>query len=116
MRISDWSSDVCSSDLDRKTIRCNIAAGRASCGFAKNRRPGGRSAQLRLGLQHVFTGDMEGLCTRLAGLARQPKPRHASAVSRNSWSWKPPDRRHDEAVSARTEEHTSELQSLMRIS
>src|SRR3546814_11286336 len=82
MRISDWSSDVCSSDLDRKTIRCNIAAGRASCGFAKNRRPGGRSAQLRLGLQHVFTGDMEGLCTRLAGLARQPKPRHASAGDR----------------------------------
>src|SRR3546814_115632 len=44
---------------------------------------------------------MEGLCTRLAGLARQPKPRHASAVSRNSWSSKPPDRRRDEAVSAR---------------
>src|SRR3546814_3211420 len=72
MRISDWSSDVCSSDLAAVCAR----AARA-CSWSSD--------------------ETSPACTR--------KP----AISRLS-SWIASDRR------ARSEEHTSELQSLMRIS
>src|SRR3546814_5354954 len=77
MRISDWSSDVCSSDLRRR--------------------------------------DADGL---LHGSYLKPsRPPRKRAILRRSGSAKPGD---VEAVHAaarcRSEEHTSELQSLMRIS
>src|SRR3546814_3724559 len=76
MRISDWSSDVCSSDLGRR----RGGNGRGASGRSCERRGGGRNAP--------------------------PSP-----ARDQSW-----------AISAmvtaisRSEEHTSELQSLMRIS
>src|SRR3546814_2340165 len=81
MRISDWSSDVCSSDL------LNIALNQASF------RP---VADLR-GRVRVMGAECQ-LFRRLPGPA-------ASSVKREiQWSI------------SRSEEHTSELQSLMRIS
>src|SRR3546814_9854344 len=86
MRISDWSSDVCSSDLGGTTL----------------------------------CGEVAWMMKRL----KHPKVRQASQIRASviaEWT-----RRHDvrivqymsghKYVSSRSEEHTSELQSLMRIS
>src|SRR3546814_4524154 len=81
MRISDWSSDVCSSDLD-----------------VCDERGGGRFA--------VGPGDADHLVPGQAG----PRLREQFDIA---------DHRHTEARGMgndRSEEHTSELQSLMRIS
>src|SRR3546814_3610977 len=90
MRISDWSSDVCSSDLltaDRLRARgieldASVAYGRlevsASYAYADSR--------MRA----------SGVAAALDGLRPAQTPRHQA--------------------STRSEEHTSELQSLMRIS
>src|SRR3546814_4417217 len=83
MRISDWSSDVCSSDLlERKGERC-------------------RHIQMRL------PGDVTNQCRR----RNQGSALHGEQL----------DQRHDAPLRdhrkrQRSEEHTSELQSLMRIS
>src|SRR3546814_1093683 len=97
MRISDWSSDVCSSDL----------AGAVH--GARPRRGHGR----RRGRPGFRLGEASGLADRqpAAGLLlplglghRGPLPRAARMVRRG------------QLRGARSEEHTSELQSLMRIS
>src|SRR3546814_8169574 len=89
MRISDWSSDVCSSDL-----RCRLF-GRAPA----QRRPGHAEGHRT---QHpIFLG----LPARRAVGARGAGRLHASRFQGRG-------RRH----ARRSEEHTSELQSLMRIS
>src|SRR3546814_8872822 len=84
MRISDWSSDVCSSDLTRDVHRNQrLALPPAPHGAA------------------VYTG--RNVCTQRLGQFGQPLQRIIQAP---------------EAVEQpeRSEEHTSELQSLMRIS
>src|SRR3546814_1335070 len=78
MRISDWSSDVCSSDLTYRIVP-------AVCGATANR--WALACWLRSG-----TGK------RSAAPGSGPRARKTSAAGR------------------RSEEHTSELQSLMRIS
>src|SRR3546814_3441429 len=105
MRISDWSSDVCSSDL----------AGR--------RLDGGDSRSLAVGAVRAFDRHHRN---RLRNLHRQPQGPERAALLRL-------DQRHlrhiDPAAAKaafaihqviapelRSEEHTSELQSLMRIS
>src|SRR3546814_5424021 len=85
MRISDWSSDVCSSDLPR--ARPCRAAGDAQLARQWRRRIAGPAAVRRL-FRHQ----------RNRALAQKPQP----------------DR--DPVRRRRSEEHTSELQSLMRIS
>src|SRR3546814_7344695 len=88
MRISDWSSDVCSSDLclaliEHKRLRVEDPPSVTHMGVDANR---GRVASWILsGLPHPLGGF------------------HAHHVGRRQ-------------VRARSEEHTSELQSLMRIS
>src|SRR3546814_1945128 len=101
MRISDWSSDVCSSDLLQ-----SAAIGRRHQGFA------GPS-----GLCHR----LHGIAFRLAELLKERLLRRNvfrrpfrifpvfSEESPAPGRWAPRPR-------ARSEEHTSELQSLMRIS
>src|SRR3546814_4413558 len=88
MRISDWSSDVCSSDLeaaqDRRRGRCGgvDSAARSRPARRRHRR-------------------LVGFGIHLPGAGRRPaRPRD-----------RPEGRRQ-----GRSEEHTSELQSLMRIS
>src|SRR3546814_8855261 len=94
MRISDWSSDVCSSDL------------------------GGSSAPPDAGSFHTSTrSDHERVC-----VAAQREPPLASAVRRHHAFAAHGERstlRGDAVFPVgcrRSEEHTSELQSLMRIS
>src|SRR3546814_2954597 len=91
MRISDWSSDVCSSDLGR----------------ADEGQPGGLD---RVGEVGVLAEEAVAGMDRLrAGLFRDFQDRVAAQVA----VLRP---RAADRPSLRSEEHTSELQSLMRIS
>src|SRR3546814_7010193 len=93
MRISDWSSDVCSSDLGPGLI----------LGLAQ---PGRR---LGAGLESDgATTSAFGPRRRSSG-SRAGRPRASGAVARGLGDVLPRGAR-------RSEEHTSELQSLMRIS
>src|SRR3546814_10902800 len=102
MRISDWSSDVCSSDLHaaryarRRRGRLQIqAAGRFACA----QRTMGRTVQLTQrhsgAIKHGFNA--RGRC---CSTDKQGTPPCSDILFSSS----------------RSEEHTSELQSLMRIS
>src|SRR3546814_8694227 len=90
MRISDWSSYVCSSDLMRAACLKKVRR-RKSCCTAARTVPTTSSAARKV----CSTGWRR--CIR--------------DFARRSTSPKPPSPK-----SARSEEHTSELQSLMRIS
>src|SRR3546814_10730204 len=111
MRISDWSSDVCSSDLPE-----------FSDGAA---RENGRAADLHR--QGPWRGDLCPVCGRdLSDVEEWGAYRFRAPAGTRLWSaqsclsgaldpptgdaGRRPARRH------RSEEHTSELQSLMRIS
>src|SRR3546814_7658899 len=121
MRISDWSSDVCSSDLvrpgglrDWRNADC-LRAGRFLC-----RGAGGGSSQHApdIGARH-----------HLLDLAR-PRGLHGAPVVQlaacealrplyragTQYSAAAPDVRLVRRAAVRSEEHTSELPSLMRIS
>src|SRR3546814_5329423 len=87
MRISDWSSDVCSSDLARRSSR---VSGRRC-----------RADGARTGSREDGKGQRHGPSRR-----RYQCNAHAAVARRRRASGHP----------ARSEEHTSELQSLMRIS
>src|SRR3546814_8984582 len=123
MRISDWSSDVCSSDLrqvDRGDVGLEgvLVEGRHhgrvvghDRGVALGRRGAGRRAAL--GLDAVFL-EQEG---RGVGLAEGHGAGNAEREGGNLYEagmgvhcWVSLRRQ------VRSEEHTSELQSLMRIS
>src|SRR3546814_7769294 len=111
MRISDWSSDVCSSDLEAfgEVVRDGSLGRRWALAadhldpvlrlaVQDRRQVTARPIQVRLhDLQREAGGDR-----RIEGIAAALEDGHA-------------DRRGD-PVGRRSEEHTSELQSLMRIS
>src|SRR3546814_10183874 len=97
MRISDWSSDVCSSDLDRAGIH------RSGCKPAESRPCGSSAGHAPRRLQRVQRYPIH---TDRPNEGKYP-------LHRAQWPWlshllNP--------WAARSEEHTSELQSLMRIS
>src|SRR3546814_4078020 len=87
MRISDWSSDVCSSDLKRSTSRS-------------------RRWRLRCAAKPPFG-------RWLTNVVRGSRGR---AVGGNEAQLQATPRQRSEHQIRRSEEHTSELQSLMRIS
>src|SRR3546814_3479059 len=96
MRISDWSSDVCSSDL----------------------RPHGRCVQFieRPGGVHLLANDIAGPSATF-GIEHhgcEGGENIADAVAGVRWT--AGRRRGGRRLHGRSEEHTSELQSLMRIS
>src|SRR3546814_5704244 len=102
MRFSDWSSDVCSSDLRRA---CGVVG--ASLGIDAELERQHHLEWRRAGAHHISEGVVQGDPGEAAPVARAP----VNTV----------DRRGDFAVAAqdaevRSGEHTSELQSLMRIS
>src|SRR3546814_2988244 len=88
MRISDWSSDVCSSDL--------IYAHQRTHGASYAGAGGGDVEALSRDRENAFRG-------KAAACLRYRSGGRASAAALT-------------ALAARSEEHTSELQSLMRIS
>src|SRR3546814_1279633 len=91
MRISDWSSDVCSSDLSLASADTKICATRGRC---KSNMSAWRQSRDSV---TIFLA----VCTASGPLAATMRA-NSSAASR--------------ALPGRSEEHTSELQSLMRIS
>src|SRR3546814_3510204 len=108
MRISDWSSDVCSSDLQRRYIvgQEGTPAQPAAEHPADDARIAVIAAVLSRQLHDVRScediGDRRDtrLCARQARRFAQSRDGAASG----------------DRAGARSEEHTSELQSLMRIS
>src|SRR3546814_10444957 len=100
MRISDWSSDVCSSDLKARAIP--HAAGKARGVDAAD----GECARRRACLERPIS--------RGAWNAAQAAPRRPP--SSEPFLDKPIANERPRFYSKRSEEHTSELQSLMRIS
>src|SRR3546814_10226014 len=93
MRISDWSSDVCSSDLDAGHARRR--AGRREFHRAAVLQPLELAlprAQAKLAIEGGGAGEVVG--------ERPPAARHVFRID----------------ACLRSEEHTSELQSLMRTS
>src|SRR3546814_7112877 len=132
MRISDWSSDVCSSDLAERDLRHLRLSGTGDAGrpdtgglFAwRSRSAAPRDGQedsggdgrpavaVRAGLRRPADQRGEGertvrLDRQVRGLWLQQEPRRCICAGRLS---------HRLAEGARSEEHTSELQSLMRSS
>src|SRR3546814_7967871 len=99
MRISDWSSDVCSSDLsvERGRYFALVDAGQVD-------RPQVRGAAAALTGTEIHDH---------APIGRPARPFVLPAVGQDILA--AARRRHD-ADAERSEEHTSELQSLMRIS
>src|SRR3546814_6766422 len=99
MRISDWSSDVCSSDLERDLLG-NLVFGDAGTDQEPGEAGDVRRAGIRLGHDHcdrAFTGTCVGHADdRDFGDLRMAEQQVLDFL--------------------RSEEHTSELQSLMRIS
>src|SRR3546814_6918345 len=128
MRISDWSSDVCSSDLDpaRDAGRFDSAADDPARNVAGRRLAapaGGRSrhrscycqaigyclreASLRGGTEHYrHQAGMRDACGIAVDEGRNPVALAVELAARRD-NGDPP---------RRSEEHTTELQSLMRIS
>src|SRR3546814_8704790 len=114
MRISDWSSDVCSSDLadqsadDRAAQEVDLAAPGRREGLrqAKAARGGG-DLQVAVRRRHHVDEDGHAIETdergdHLDATQQRPRAEGEAHVGRN--------------LGDRSEEHTSELQSLMRIS
>src|SRR3546814_10538037 len=106
MRISDWSSDVCSSDLGKcrpHLEQLHLAAAEASlCRLGQSRRPAAAARPRRpRPLPQLGLGRRK---------AEGPLSYHRTRPAR-TWRQRLVARRQ-----LRSEEHTSELQSLMRIS
>src|SRR3546814_3296956 len=105
MRIGDWSSDVCSSDL----IDCNSTAGsKAALVYGQMNEPPGARARVALtGLTVAeYFRDTEGQDVLL----------FIDNIFRFTQAGSEVSALLGRIPSARSEEHTSELQSLMRIS
>src|SRR3546814_9797147 len=103
MRISDWSSDVCSSDLSHRGERRDAGTPDVHAGHRRRRQFLARRAQDRVRERPV--GRPANLCDEY---------RRIEPAADQLWRW---PRRDPRMVAARrSEEHTSELQSLMRIS
>src|SRR3546814_5181587 len=103
MRISDWSSDVCSSDLDRRAEEemQSWKENAAQCGSL-------RSSGLVARARRAFPSRCFTQAARSAGKAAwKPAPQLEIPARKRAPGNPPP---------TRSEEHTSELQSLMRIS
>src|SRR3546814_5999665 len=100
MRISDWSSDVCSTDLPSRPGR-NRPKRRRSRDRAASSPPPARRLER----------DADGIDGRPSASGD-----HVVAFLRRPASAERPGDMEMAAVAARSEEHTSELQSLMRIS
>src|SRR3546814_3682975 len=101
MRISDWSSDVCSSDLSDPAF---IKAGSGISAVA-----GGSAAKTLCLLIYPSVKPVMTVSTITAAIPLHAKRQRLAATVKDGIT-------SNTAMSSRSEEHTSELQSLMRIS
>src|SRR3546814_8138657 len=104
MRISDWTSDVCSSDLPN--IQLHDCVGTGSEHFA-------------IDDQRIRTADADAASATAAITIRQHEGARSAAQQPPQRAPEFARRRLDIEIAqrcSRSEEHTSELQSLMRIS
>src|SRR3546814_1890406 len=121
MRISDWSSDVCSPDLEIDD-RCRLAAGRVEHRVVPE-------VEIDLELRPPLDGEGQEVAQRARRLLLRARHQVGSAVDVPTDDEDRPRRVEDGPLErgeiggpvdqegqARSEEHTSELQSLMRIS
>src|SRR3546814_2272855 len=113
MRISDWSSDVCSSDLNLQVQ----AASHPAASTTQLLEAGNRGSTIHLPMTKNRTSRSHPLVTKSRGSRvhlRTRKNQVKKIRLLTMKSLKSPIRRMK--TSRRSEEHTSELQSLMRIS
>src|SRR3546814_10342560 len=122
MRISDWSSDVCSSDLDGggrgegRSGRASRCAWRGYRCLSCERRACAEAGRARRAVpsdHRLFASDAVRTAVELARLpdiSAAAIARVMEAKARKLW------RERGFYRQSRSEEHTSELQSLMRIS
>src|SRR3546814_6036744 len=104
MRISDWSSDVCSSDLDPATDRAGLTPAKGHRHRFRHCKEGSRP----------FPPTQRRRCLRSSSENPAAKP---DDPRRGSMPVNPTATNEITAFDwVRSEEHTSELQSLMRIS
>src|SRR3546814_7744387 len=103
MRISDWSSDVCSSDLG---------------GGEPHPRPARPRARFRPAVAARRDGETLARRTLLARLCAHHRPAHGRLFRADPVLLLYPEMDSEDRrrYGVRSEEHTSELQSLMRIS
>src|SRR3546814_4422002 len=121
MRISDWSSDVCSPDLSRSGgTRLGAERGQHACAIERGNRPGPSGglplALVPFGAASTHQRELEPLFVVAQGLYRN---RLDGTVEKPKQLVRQPARFvpiADFVSYPRSEEHTSELQSLMRIS
>src|SRR3546814_4761681 len=106
MRISDWSSDVCSSDLRAPRGAARLDLARDMDRAARDEQFLGQRRLARVGVRD----DGKGAAVGVRGHGSGP----ANCVFEAS-KWQRHWVRAGAAGSIRSEEHTSELQSLMRI-
>src|SRR3546814_3286251 len=116
MRISDWSSDVCSSDLHGKEENdrdFEIHGALASRGQgAAQSRSAGFPASFAFATRAFSAASSSSMADSVASseiswASDLPRPRSKASTSPSAAS---------SLFSTRSEEHTSELQSLMRLS
>src|SRR3546814_4779063 len=113
MRISDWSSDVCSSDLITSMIP--VESRLASSEFSIEARiPVTTMVPSSLSASPASCASAGALPTRMARPVAAEQSSRVLAEKRSSLILTSPFETH--SVRHRSEEHTSELQSLMRIS
>src|SRR3546814_8004907 len=111
MRISDWSSDVCSSDLHRDGTRPG-----GNVQTQPTRTPG--LASQKIARPHCFAAILlqERLQPRVLAPAPRLRRRSSTHHPARPGSTSPYCRASRASDIPRSEEHTSELQSLMRLS
>src|SRR3546814_5225298 len=124
MRISDWSSDVCSSDLLNAGVATAHALGLPVAMHASSAE-GMRRAVLAGAdsIEHGYGGTAAVFAAmRQHDVAYLPTLQAVASIAEYFHGWKPGDpptaemQQAAQAFRLRSEEHTSELQSLMRIS
>src|SRR3546814_4537931 len=114
LRISDWSSDVCSSDLARHGLLDHADGARTA-------RPGPRGGPGRAVRQRDDPAAHDRHPHRQPALRRGRPDHRAAGLRQHRRPVEVPDARrgdrmsHLDALPPRSEEHTSELQTLMRI-
>src|SRR3546814_5023583 len=114
MRISDWSSDVCSSDLRDPASQIGLAAQDTQSDTQRTLLSIGRRFEL---VQDTLTAERTAYSAddKISEVPTRAAKRYA--ISNGIAAQIGDTRRYNASlIAGRSEEHTSELQSLMRIS